>query len=102
RDGTAGMKKTAMPDFHATIGQDVLEEPAEKLHDVKVHGAETCTAHFPVGERNRAVRQRDDAAGGEGDVEDIRSKGGEGGVTVGLRLTVDVPGDGPDLGGDVL
>src|SRR5438128_485302 len=39
RDGTAGMEQAAMPDFPKAIGEAVLEEPAEKLHDVEVRGA---------------------------------------------------------------
>jgi hypothetical protein len=38
REGTAGMEKAEMPDFHEAIGQDMLEEPADKLHGVKVSG----------------------------------------------------------------
>ena len=97
RDGTAGMEKAEVADFLKAIGQDVLEEPAEKLHDVEVGGAWACTAHFPVGEGDRAVRERDEATVGDGDPEDIRGEGGEGGVAVVIGLTVDVPGDGPDL-----
>ena len=39
---------------------------------------------------------------GDGDLEDIGGEGGEGGVAVVIGLTVDIPGDGPDLGVDVL
>ena len=39
-----------MPDFHKAIGQDMLKEPAETLHDVEVGGAWAYTAHFTVGE----------------------------------------------------
>ena len=39
RDGTAGMEKAEVADFHEAVGQDMLEEPAEKLHDVEVGGA---------------------------------------------------------------
>ena len=39
REGTAGMEKAKVADFHKAIGQDVLEEPPEKLHDVEVGGA---------------------------------------------------------------
>ena len=83
------------------IGQDMLEEPAEKLHDVEVGGAWAGTARFPVGEGDRAVRERDDTAVGDGDLEDIGGEVGEGGVAVVIGLTVDVPGDGPDLRVDV-
>ena len=31
RDGTAGMKKAEVADFLQAIGQDMLEEPADKL-----------------------------------------------------------------------
>jgi hypothetical protein len=96
------MKKTAMTDFHKAIGQDVLEKPAEKLHAVKVHGAWACTANFTVGKRDRAVLEADETLVRDGDSEDIGGEVGESGVAVGLRLTVDVPGESPDLGGDVL
>ena len=60
RDGTAGMEKAEVADFHEAIGQDMLEEPAEKLHDVEVGSAWTCTAHFPVGEGDGAVLEADE------------------------------------------
>ena len=57
RDGTAGMQKANVTHLHEAIGQDMLEEPAEKLHDVELGGAEACTAHFPVGKGTvRSVR----------------------------------------------
>jgi hypothetical protein len=49
------MKKAEMPDFHEAIGQDVLEEAAEKFDGVEVGGAWARTARFAVGERNGAV-----------------------------------------------
>src|SRR5262249_49964456 len=82
RDGTAGMKKAEVADFLKAIGQDMLEEPADKLDDVQVCGAEACTAHFPVGERDRVVLEADDALVGDGDLEDIGGKVGEGGMAV--------------------
>jgi len=102
REGTAGMEKAKMPDFHEALGQDMLEEAAETLHAVEVGGAEAGTAHFPVGEGDRVVCERDKAAVGDGDLEDIRGEVGEGGGAVVIGLTVDVPRDGPDLGIDVL
>ena len=57
RDGTAGMEKAEVADFHKAIGQDMLEEPAEKLYAVEAGGAEAGTAHFPGGEGDRAVRE---------------------------------------------
>ena len=102
REGTARMEKADMPDFHKAIGEDVLKEAAEKLHAVEVGSTWACTAHFSVGERDRTVREADEALVGESDLEDRGGEGGEGGVAVGVRLTVDVPGDSPDLGIDVL
>src|SRR5262249_35050766 len=52
RDGTAGMEQAEVADFHEALGQDVLEEPAEELQAIELGGAETGTAHFPVGERD--------------------------------------------------
>jgi hypothetical protein len=97
RDGTAGMEQAEMADFLKAIGQDVLEKPAEKLHDVKVGSAEACTAHFPGGEGDRAVRKADETVVGDGNREDIRGEVRKGGVAVVVGLTVDIPGDGPDL-----
>ena len=91
-----------MPDFHEAMRQAMREEPAEKFHDVKVCGAWAGTAHFPVGEGDRAVLQADETVVGDGDLEDIGGEIGEGGVAVVIGLTVDVPRDGPDLGVDVL
>ena len=101
-EGTAGMEKAEVADFPQAIGQDVLEEPPEKLHAVEVGGAEACTAHFPVREGDGTVREAHETVVGDGDLEDIRGEVGEGGVAVVVGLTVDIPGDGPDLGGDVL
>jgi hypothetical protein len=91
-----------MPDFPNAIGQDMLQEPAEKLHAVEVGGAWAGAAHLTGGEGDRAVRERDHAAIGDGDPEDRGGEGGAGGVAVVMGRTVDVPRDGPDLGGDVL
>jgi hypothetical protein len=91
------MEKAEVADFHEAIGQDVLEEPPEKLHDVEVGGAEACTAHFTVSEADGTAREANETVVGDGDLEDIRGEVGEGGVSVVPRLTVDVPRDGPDL-----
>ena len=91
-----------MPDFPKAIGHDVLKEPAEKLHDVEVGGAEACTAHFTVSEGDGTAREAHETVVGDGDLEDIRGEVGEGGVSVVPRLTVDVPRDAPDLWVDVV
>jgi len=102
RDGTAGLEKAEMADFHKAIRQDVLEEPAEKLHDVEVGGAWACTANFTIGKSDRAILEADKTLVGDSDREDRGGEVGEGGAARVLCLPVDVPGDGPDLGIDVL
>ena len=44
--GTAGMEKTARPDFLEAIGQDMLEEPPDKLQGVEAEEAWAGTVHF--------------------------------------------------------
>ena len=102
RDRTAGREKAQVADFHEAVREHVLEEPVEKLERIECRGAWACTAYFSVGERDRAVLEVDDALVGDGHPEDIRGEGGEGGVAVGLCLTVDIPGDGPGLRIDLL
>ncbi len=102
RDGTAGMEKVAMTDLHAASGQDVLEEPAKKCHDVEVGGAWARTARCTGGDGDGAVLERNDAAVGDGDLEDIEGEVCEGRVAVGVGLAVDVPVGVPDQWVDLL
>src|SRR5712691_2552422 len=88
RDGTTCVEKAEVADFHKAMRQDVLEEPAEKLHDVELGGAEACTAHFPGGKGDGAVREAHETVVRDGDLEDIRGEGGASGVAVVLSLTV--------------
>ena len=97
REGPAGREQAEVADVHEAVRQDMLEEPTEKLDGVKVRGAEACPAHCPGGEGDGAVGEAPETAVGESNPEDRGGEGGEGGVAVVLRLTVDVPGDGPDL-----
>jgi hypothetical protein len=85
-----------MPAFHAAIRQNRRAEPTEKLQSVEVHGAGPSPAGLAGGTGPRTVRERDEAAMGERDLEDIRSEGVQGGVGVGQGLAVDGPGDSPD------
>ena len=97
RDGTAGMEKAAMADFHTAIGHDRLQAPAETRHDVEVGGAWACTAHFTGGEGDRAVRERDKAAVGDGAPADRGGEGGARGGAVVLGLAMAIPGESPRL-----
>jgi hypothetical protein len=94
------MKQADGADFLQALGQDRVEEPADTLKDVKVDGAAAGTAHLLRGAQDRAVLEAHEAVVGDGDLEDVGGEGGEGGVAVVVGLTVDIPGDGPDLGGD--
>jgi hypothetical protein len=91
-----------MADFHQAIRPDGREEPAEKLHDVEVGGAWAGTANFTRGKSDRAILEADQTLGGESDLEDRGGERGAGGAAMVMGLPVDVPGDGPDLGIDVL
>ena len=64
-------------------------------------GAGARIAHFTVGEGDRTVLEADEALVGDGDPENRGGEGGEGGVSVVMGLTMDVPGDGPHLWVDV-
>ena len=86
------MEKAEVADFLQAIRQDMLKEPAEKLHAVEVGSAEVGTADFPVGEGDRAVREADETVVGDGDFEDRGGKVGEGGVAVVIGLTMDIQG----------
>jgi len=102
RKGTAGMAKAEVADFLQAIRQAMLEEPAEQRDAVEVGGAQAGTAHFPVGARHGTIREADETVVGDGHREDIRGEVLQGGVTMVVGLTVDMPGDGPDLRVDVL
>jgi hypothetical protein len=91
-----------MPDFLEALGADVLEEAAEQRSAIEGGGAGARTAHCPGGDGDRAGLQRDDTAVGDSDAEDSGGTGGAGRVAGVMGLPVDVPGAGPDLGGDVL
>ncbi len=102
RDGTACMHQAEVADFHTAVGQDMLEEPTEKLQSVEARGSWTCTSGCAGGEGHDAVRERDDTASGERHFADLRGEVLQGGVGVWSRLAVDVPGDSPDPWVDLL
>jgi len=58
-------------------------------------------ARVSYGEGDRAVLEADETLVGDGDCADLGGKGGEGGVAVGIGPTMDIPRDGPALGGEV-
>lgn len=96
-DGTACVQKADGSDCQEAIGQNMLEEPAEKRYSVARGGSWACPANFPGGEGDRAVLAAHDAAGGDGHCADLRGEIFAGGVAVWIGLAVDVPGHVPAL-----
>jgi hypothetical protein len=95
------MQRAKVTPLHEAIEQDRREEPAEKLHDVEVGGAEACPARWTIDEGDGAVVERDETTLGDGDPEAIGGEVLEGCVAIWMSLTVDVPGSVPDLWGAV-
>jgi hypothetical protein len=101
-DGTAGAQKAKMSSLHDARGQDVLQEPAHTLQDVKLGGARACAAGCAVREGDDTVLERDKTAVGDGHFADIGGEGLQGRGAVRVGLAVHVPGGVPDLGGDLV
>ena len=89
------MQKAAVTDLEKASGQDMLEESAEQLQGVEIGRAWAGTAECTGGEGDGAVLERDDAAVGDGDLEDLGGEVCAGRVAVGVGLAVDVPGGFP-------
>ncbi len=96
-DATGGIHKAEVSHLHEAHRQDMLEEAAYKLKDVKAGGAWTGTSWFSVGEGDDAILQADDAPVGDSDFEDIGRQVCEGGGAMGSGLAVDVPWSVPDV-----
>ena len=75
----------------------MLEEAADKLDGVETGGTLSIAAGFTIREGDGAVLEGDDTAVGDGDSKDIGGEVFKGGGAVGIGLTVDIPGDVPDL-----
>ncbi len=100
-DATVGVHKAEVAHLHEARRQDMLEESAHKLKDIKAGGARTGTSWLSGGEGDDAVLQADDAPVRDGDFEDVGREVFEGSGAIGSRLAVHVPGDVPDVGIDM-
>jgi hypothetical protein len=89
-------------DFHNAVREHVLEEPAKQLHGVEGRGSWACTSRLTVNEGDGVVCETHEATVGNGDPEDRGGEIGEGRGAMWMDLAMDIPGDGPDLWGDVL
>jgi hypothetical protein len=98
---TVGVHKAKVSHLHEARWQDMLEEPAHQLKDVKASGARRGTSGFAVGEGDAAVLQADEAPVRDGDFEDVGREVFAGSGTMGSRLAVHVPGEVPDVGIDL-
>jgi hypothetical protein len=91
RDGAAGRQKAAVTDLSKASGHDRREASAEQLQGVESGRAWACTAALTGGAGDGAVLARDDAAVGDGALEDLWGEVLDGRVAVGVGLAVDVP-----------
>jgi hypothetical protein len=98
-DGTAGAQKANMSDLHAARGQDVVQDPAQKLHDVKLGGARAGAAGLAGRAGADTVLERDHTAVGDGHCADRGGEGRQGRGAVRVGLAVHVPGGVPALWG---
>ena len=96
------MQQAAVADLHKASGQAMREAPADTGNGGERGGAWACPAGLTVGEGDGAVLEAHEAAVGKSDFADLGGEVCQGGVAVGMGLAVDVPGDGPALGGELL
>jgi hypothetical protein len=96
------MQEAEVSDFHEAVRENVLEEPAKKFHGVEGRSSWACTARLTVSEGDGVVCETHEATVGDGDPEDIGGEICEGRVAMWMSLTMDIPGEVPDLWVDVL
>lgn len=73
-ESTAGVHEAEVPALHQAIGEDMLEEPTEKLQSIEARGASTCPTGCAGGEGHGPVRKRDETAAGDCHFADIRGQ----------------------------
>ena len=102
REVAVGIHKSVVTDFHEAGGQHVLQETADELHDFKREGSGAVTVRFFIADEDGAVLDFQDARVGDGDFENVGSEVFEASFAGGYRLAVDVPGDLPDIVGNLI
>lgn len=102
RDSGSGVEEAVVADFHEALGEDVLEEAAHELEGREGHGSPSVGVGLFVSEEYGIVVYLEDSVVGDGDPEDIGGEVLEGVSAIAHRLRVDVPGDVPDLGVDLV
>jgi len=56
-----GTEESVVTDLHKSIGQDVLDESADKLHGIECHAFPAFSMDFPVTKSHMMVVGADDA-----------------------------------------
>jgi hypothetical protein len=80
----------------------MLEEPADELEGSESHGSPSVGVRLFVSEGHGIVLDLDNPAVGDGDPEDIGSEVFDGMRAVSHCLGVDIPGNVPDFGVDLV
>jgi len=101
-DGTVCGEEAVVSDFHKPIGQDMLEETAYELQDIKGGSEIEVGAVLSILEGDGVVFHFEDAVIRDGDFEDVGGEVLERGVAFTDGLGVNVPVQRPHLGVDLL
>ncbi len=80
----------------------MLEEAADKFHDFEGEDSRAFTVRFAIADEHGAVLDAHDTRIGDGDFEDVGGEVFEASFAGGYRLAVDVPGDLPDIVGNLI
>jgi hypothetical protein len=102
RDGGGGVEEAVVADLHEAFGEHMLEEPADELERSECHGSPSVGVGLFVTEEYGIVFYLQDSVVGDSDAEDIGGEVLDRVRAVSHSLGVDVPGDVPDLGADLM
>jgi len=80
----------------------MLQEAADELQDIESQDSGALAVRLAIVNQHRAVMEAEDARVGDGDFENIGSEIFESGLAGANRLAVDVPGDLPERGGNLI
>jgi len=97
-----GIHKAVVANFHETSGQHMLQETADEFHDIKSQDSGALAVRLAIANEHRTILEVDDARVGDRDFEDVGSEVFEASFAGGYRLAVDVPGDLPDIVGNLI
>jgi hypothetical protein len=84
--------------LHESLREDMLEESPHELHDIQGHDPPSVATGFLVAEPDLSILDLDDAAVGNGHLEDIGCEVFDGIRRIVHGLAVDIEGFFPDSG----